>query len=213
MHRFSQKPRQRLLLGNVTVRGRKKDVKLLNCRHKDSTQTHGETTFVLLKKGPFLNVSTASADELWHFAWVRSGAAVLATEDCSAGHSVLSKRNLHGSARSLKTFTGASEHVETLLLLHISTCTTAFFFFETPVRKWISVRCFSVAASATSSAVLLLSLFHLSHLHPSVWTMALSAVVFLLALSSLTAATAPDCKDLVKPFMPEDPKLVSCAFF
>ncbi len=42
--------------------------------------------------------------------------------------------------------------------------------------------------------------------------MALPVAVFLLALASLSAATAPDCKDLVKPFMPEDPKLVSCAY-
>lgn len=40
--------------------------------------------------------------------------------------------------------------------------------------------------------------------------MALPAVgVFLLALTSFSAATAPDCKDLVKPFIPEDPKVVS----
>lgn len=38
--------------------------------------------------------------------------------------------------------------------------------------------------------------------------MTLPAVVFLLALTSLAAASAPDCKDLVKPFMPEDPKQV-----
>lgn len=44
--------------------------------------------------------------------------------------------------------------------------------------------------------------------------MALPAVVVLLALTSLSAASAPDCKDLVKPFMPEDPKLVGflCLF-
>ncbi|XP_015827992.3 uncharacterized protein [Nothobranchius furzeri] len=38
--------------------------------------------------------------------------------------------------------------------------------------------------------------------------MALLVIGLLLALSSLTAASAPDCKDLVKPFMPDDPKLV-----
>lgn len=38
--------------------------------------------------------------------------------------------------------------------------------------------------------------------------MALPVVVFLLALTSLSAASAPDCKDLVEPFIPEDPKLV-----
>lgn len=43
--------------------------------------------------------------------------------------------------------------------------------------------------------------------------MALPAVVFLLALTSLSAASAPDCKDLVKPFIPEDPKLVSSVLF
>ncbi|CAJ1068904.1 saxitoxin and tetrodotoxin-binding protein 2-like [Xyrichtys novacula] len=38
--------------------------------------------------------------------------------------------------------------------------------------------------------------------------MPLSAAVFLLALVSLCAATAPDCKDMIQPYMPEDPKLV-----
>ncbi|KAK9522653.1 hypothetical protein VZT92_019102 [Zoarces viviparus] len=38
--------------------------------------------------------------------------------------------------------------------------------------------------------------------------MALPAAVFLLALTSLSAASAPDCKDLVRPFIPDDPKLV-----
>uniref|UniRef100_I3JIK9 Apolipoprotein M n=1 Tax=Oreochromis niloticus TaxID=8128 RepID=I3JIK9_ORENI len=38
--------------------------------------------------------------------------------------------------------------------------------------------------------------------------MALPVVVFLLALIALGAASAPDCKELVKPFMPEDPKQV-----
>ncbi|KAM6930798.1 saxitoxin and tetrodotoxin-binding protein 2-like [Xenentodon cancila] len=40
--------------------------------------------------------------------------------------------------------------------------------------------------------------------------MALPAAVFLLTLTSLGAASAsaPDCEDLVKPFVPEDPKLV-----
>uniref|UniRef100_A0AAQ5YH28 Apolipoprotein M n=1 Tax=Amphiprion ocellaris TaxID=80972 RepID=A0AAQ5YH28_AMPOC len=38
--------------------------------------------------------------------------------------------------------------------------------------------------------------------------MALAVVVFLFTLTSLSAASAPDCKDLIKPFMPEDPKLV-----
>ncbi|KAM9392324.1 uncharacterized protein KZ484_003795 [Pholidichthys leucotaenia] len=38
--------------------------------------------------------------------------------------------------------------------------------------------------------------------------MALLAVVFLLSLTSFSAASVPDCKDLVKPFIPEDPKLV-----
>lgn len=42
--------------------------------------------------------------------------------------------------------------------------------------------------------------------------MALPVVGFLLALSSFCAATAPDCKDMVKPFMPDDPKLVSDSF-
>lgn len=39
--------------------------------------------------------------------------------------------------------------------------------------------------------------------------MDLPVVVFLLALIALGAASAPDCKELVKPFMPEDPKQVS----
>lgn len=38
--------------------------------------------------------------------------------------------------------------------------------------------------------------------------MALPVLVFLLALSSLADAAAPDCKDMVKPFMPEDPQQV-----
>uniref|UniRef100_A0AAX7SF63 Apolipoprotein M n=1 Tax=Astatotilapia calliptera TaxID=8154 RepID=A0AAX7SF63_ASTCA len=38
--------------------------------------------------------------------------------------------------------------------------------------------------------------------------MALPVVVFLLSLIALAAASAPDCKELVKPFMPEDPKQV-----
>ncbi|AWP06953.1 Hypothetical protein SMAX5B_011049 [Scophthalmus maximus] len=38
--------------------------------------------------------------------------------------------------------------------------------------------------------------------------MAAHAVVCLWALASLSAASAPDCKDLVKPFVPDDPKLV-----
>ncbi|KAM9744373.1 saxitoxin and tetrodotoxin-binding protein 2-like [Menidia menidia] len=33
--------------------------------------------------------------------------------------------------------------------------------------------------------------------------------VFLMALASLTAASAPDCQELVKPYMPEDLKLVT----
>ncbi|KAM4616163.1 uncharacterized protein ACJ7VT_009127 [Polymixia lowei] len=33
-------------------------------------------------------------------------------------------------------------------------------------------------------------------------------VVSLLALTALSAASAPDCKDLVKPFIPDDPNLV-----
>ena len=43
-------------------------------------------------------------------------------------------------------------------------------------------------------------------------TMALPVVVFLLALTSVSGESAPDCKDVVKPFMPQDPKLVSCAY-
>lgn len=39
--------------------------------------------------------------------------------------------------------------------------------------------------------------------------MALPVVVFLLSLIALAAASAPDCKELIKPFMPEDPKQVS----
>ncbi|XP_032372075.1 uncharacterized protein LOC116689621 [Etheostoma spectabile] len=39
-------------------------------------------------------------------------------------------------------------------------------------------------------------------------TMALPLVVFLLALTSLSAASATDCKDLVELLKPEDPKLV-----
>lgn len=39
--------------------------------------------------------------------------------------------------------------------------------------------------------------------------MALPVVVFLLALSSLADAVASDCKDIVKPFMPEDPQQVN----
>lgn len=38
--------------------------------------------------------------------------------------------------------------------------------------------------------------------------MALPVFAFLLALTSLSAASAPDCKELVKPFMPEDPNQV-----
>lgn len=38
--------------------------------------------------------------------------------------------------------------------------------------------------------------------------MALCGGVFLLALVSLSAAAAPDCKDLIQPYMPDDPKLV-----
>lgn len=41
--------------------------------------------------------------------------------------------------------------------------------------------------------------------------MALSVILILLVLTSFSAATAPDCKEMVKPFMPEDPKLVSFA--
>uniref|UniRef100_A0A3Q3FSX4 Apolipoprotein M n=1 Tax=Kryptolebias marmoratus TaxID=37003 RepID=A0A3Q3FSX4_KRYMA len=38
--------------------------------------------------------------------------------------------------------------------------------------------------------------------------MALLVVGFLLTLSTLSAASSPDCKDLVKPFTPEDPSSV-----
>lgn len=69
---------------------------------------------------------------------------------------------------------------------------------------------FSFAASETSSAVLpTLPLPSHPPLLSSVWlSMALPAVLFLLALTSLSAASAPDCKELVRPFIPEDPKLV-----
>lgn len=50
---------------------------------------------------------------------------------------------------------------------------------------------------------------HPSHPHPSIRDMALPVIGFLLALSSFCASTTPDCKDVVKPFMPDDPKLVS----
>lgn len=38
--------------------------------------------------------------------------------------------------------------------------------------------------------------------------MDLPVFVFFLTLASFSAASAPDCQDLVKPFMPEDPKQV-----
>nr|XP_040052241.1 uncharacterized protein LOC120831140 isoform X2 [Gasterosteus aculeatus aculeatus] len=38
--------------------------------------------------------------------------------------------------------------------------------------------------------------------------MALPAVVVLLALASLGAASAPDCKDLLRPFVPDDPQQI-----
>ncbi|KAM3611796.1 uncharacterized protein V6R79_024324 [Siganus canaliculatus] len=38
--------------------------------------------------------------------------------------------------------------------------------------------------------------------------MLLPAVSLLLVFTPFTAAAAPDCKDLVKPFIPEDPKLI-----
>lgn len=41
--------------------------------------------------------------------------------------------------------------------------------------------------------------------------MALLVVVLLLTVTSLCAASAPDCKELVKPFMPEDSKQVRAA--
>ncbi|XP_040052240.2 alpha-1-acid glycoprotein 1 isoform X2 [Gasterosteus aculeatus] len=38
--------------------------------------------------------------------------------------------------------------------------------------------------------------------------MSLPAVVVLLALASLGAASAPDCKDLLRPFVPDDPQQI-----
>lgn len=43
--------------------------------------------------------------------------------------------------------------------------------------------------------------------------MALSVVGFLLTLVSLSAASAPDCQELVQPYMPEEPEQVSPAHF
>lgn len=57
----------KVVAGQHHCQGEKEDVKLLNSGHKESTQTHRETTFVLLKKSPFLNVSAVS-EESWHFA-------------------------------------------------------------------------------------------------------------------------------------------------
>lgn len=44
-------------------------------------------------------------------------------------------------------------------------------------------------------------------------TMALSVVGFLLTLASLSAASAPDCEELVQPYMPEEPDQVGPAYF
>lgn len=44
-------------------------------------------------------------------------------------------------------------------------------------------------------------------------TMALLVAVLLLAVVPLCAASAPDCDELVKPFMPEDSKLVRGSTF
>lgn len=43
--------------------------------------------------------------------------------------------------------------------------------------------------------------------------MALSVVGFLLTLASLSAASAPDCEELVQPYMPEEPDQVGPAYF
>lgn len=111
----------------------------------------------------------------WPSAWVHSGAALRATEDCWEGHSMLSKINLH------ETFTEPPS----------SPLTQQAFFC---VRSFLLQLQRRLIQSICSSSLCL--------------TMALPVVVFLLALTSLSAASAPDCKDLVKPFMPEDPKLV-----
>ena len=48
---------------------------------------------------------------------------------------------------------------------------------------------------------------------PSATAMALTAIVPLVALASLCAAVAPNCDDMVKPYIPQDPYMVRHAFF
>lgn len=49
--------------------------------------------------------------------------------------------------------------------------------------------------------------------HPAVGAMALALCAILVALPCLSHATAPDCEDLVKPIMPEDPSQVQFLVF
>lgn len=59
----------------------------------------------------------------------------------------------------------------------------------------------------------LLSPLRPSQPHPAVGAMALALCAILVALPCLSHATAPDCEDLVKPIMPEDPSQVRFLVF
>lgn len=109
-----------------------------------------------------------------------------------AGHSLLDKRHVHGHQQFLQR--PAPPPLRKL-----------FFKFK-KLFFCKAQRGMNCAAALAASLAVRSSL--LPHPQPSVTAMALSVIVPLLALASFCAAFAPNCDDMVKPYIPQDPKVV-----